>query len=426
MNFTKSLIWIGGATSISLLTQFIVAKIVATYLSVSDFGVIGQYLSLISILQLLGGGVFSAGVTRFIADYNYNQQAELFNFYSTAFTIVVFFSVIITCFLALFASPLSQIIFFSQDYVSIVIFTALCAFPYNFFKLIISSLSGFSRFVAYGFYSGILSITILFLVLLVFYYHFNINSVLLSFSIAYIILIPVGFYYHNQISNGESIKRILNSFSLFHAKKLIYFSLMPMIVMLLGPISQIVIRNIINSSASWDVVGQWQAVNKISDAYIMIMSMIFSNYFMPSIAKTRSIKEIKKAIYSFSIRIIPFAVIILTICCLFKYWIVLLLYSEDYVFLETKLPVQFIGDFFRIIGFISVYVLIAKVQVFMFTLIEVISTFLMIALSAYGFYLDGLDGLILFYSINALLFMITGIVFLFVYLSRYSIEGNDV
>lgn len=60
---------------------------------------------------------------------------------------------------------------------------------------------------------------------------------------------------------------------------------------LTGPISMIVVRTILTNNFSLEDAGYWQAVNRISEAYLAVLTTALTVYYFPETAAARRYSE---------------------------------------------------------------------------------------------------------------------------------------
>ena len=150
MKFFTSFVWVGGSTLFALLTQFIIAKIIALYLTIADFGLVGQYLSLITIIQLLVGGAFTAAIVKYVSEYSKSSVIVMQEFYNVTVTLIICISFISMIFLLFFASLISKWIFFSNIYEFPIMLLAIAMPVIAYCKFILALSSGFSEIKSYA------------------------------------------------------------------------------------------------------------------------------------------------------------------------------------------------------------------------------------------------------------------------------------
>ncbi|MGC8401435.1 hypothetical protein ACP3P6_15685 [Enterobacter mori] len=105
---------------------------------------------------------------------------------------------------------------------------------------------------------------------------------------------------------------------------------MAMVSALTLPVAQVCIRKILIAEAGWDMAGQWQSVWKISEVYLSVVTMALGTYFMPKLAKLKSVAEIQKEIHSVVLVILP-VIIAMSLCIYFtRDWIIQILFTNEF------------------------------------------------------------------------------------------------
>lgn len=69
---------------------------------------------------------------------------------------------------------------------------------------------------------------------------------------------------------------------------------MSMIHILTVPVSFIIIRNYITDTLSMEHAGYWQGLTKISDTYLMFITMSLSVYYLPRLSEIKDDLKLKK------------------------------------------------------------------------------------------------------------------------------------
>jgi O-antigen/teichoic acid export membrane protein len=157
----------------------------------------------------------------------------------------------------------------------------------------------------------------------------------------------------------------------------------------LGPLTQVLIRNIVIDKVSLDASGLSEAMTRISNLYLTIFSTTLTIYLIPKIAEIKDRKDHKYEIVKIIKIIIPIT------CCgaLFIYYsrnyIIKLLFSIDFNDMEILFGWQVIGDIFRSISWIFSFYLLSQSSTMKFITAEtgtsifyVVVSFLMV--SFYG------------------------------------------
>ncbi|MGL1213333.1 O-antigen flippase, partial [Vibrio parahaemolyticus] len=88
------------------------------------------------------------------------------------------------------------------------------------------------------------------------------------------------------------------------------YILMALISALVFPLALLIIRNTLIDLEGWNVTGQWQAVWKISDAYLSVMTLALSTYYLPLLSKLDNLHDLRREIKSISKVIIPITILL--------------------------------------------------------------------------------------------------------------------
>ena len=141
---------------------------------------------------------------------------------------------------------------------------------------------------------------------------------------------------------------------------------------LLAPAIQIVVRNILAERFSWEQVGYWQAVTKVSEAYLLFITMAISVYYLPKLSavseKNAFLNEIKMA-YKI---LVPLVVVSAVVIFCFRDLLTALLFSERFSGALHLYAPQLIGDVVKIMSFILSFIMLAKAMTRTFLASEVI------------------------------------------------------
>jgi PST family polysaccharide transporter len=126
------------------------------------------------------------------------------------------------------------------------------------------------------------------------------------------------------------------------------------------PVAQILVRNIVIKYSSYAEAGYWQAVMRVSDAYLMIVTTSFSVYYLPKLSSLKTQSEIGNEIRSGYKLILPFVFASSLLIYLGRFFIIRILYSQQFGAMEAFFGPQLFGDFFKIASWILGYLMVAK------------------------------------------------------------------
>ncbi len=372
-------VFMGSAisTGVKVLATVVLSKIIAERLGPSGLGLIGQLSSFVSITLLLASGGYQNGIVKFAALYKSNAQLTEFVRPSLKLTSII--AVISGVLLFLLSGFFSNLVFHSQQYVYIFYWLALTIVLYsfnNYFNAFLNGISDFKSFNILNICNSIFSVAVSVLLI----YWFGIKGALLAVvlsqtltSVAAIPLIIKYKEYFIHFYRASISQELLNK--LFPYIKMTLFSLV------LLPASQIIVRNIIKSNHGDFQMGIWEAVNRISGLYMLVITNVMLIYYLPRLAVTKTKPEIFR---EFKKGAIFFGTIILCISLgifLFRGIIIKLFLSSQFMPVSDLVLLQAVGDMLKVIYYLLAYFAIARSLTLYYILTEALFFIIYISVS---------------------------------------------
>lgn len=396
MNFWKTSFWAAISTIAKLSSQFIAAKIIALFAGAAAFGIIGQFQSFVSLVQIVAGGIVSRGVTKYTSEYH-DQPSIITSIVQTASKFVFLMSLLAGCLIASLSGLISQRIFQDQQYGWIIAVFGVTLFGFTLNQILLSVFNGLNQMRSYAALSIIGAI---FSVILIgsLSYFFKVKGALLGIVSSQLCLFATNYFFIK--SPAVNIKFFTASIDSIWLKKLLKFSIMAIISALVMPLIQMIIRSYVATHSSWVEVGYWQGVVKISDAYLMIITIIISTYALPKYSRINDKLALKKEVFSIIRKLLPVAVVFATCIYFFRHKIILLLFSTEFLPMQKLFLFQLLGDIVKIMSWVMANVLVAKAKVKMYAIFEVLFSTLYLVLSINFFKYFSLQGLSIAFFLN--------------------------
>jgi PST family polysaccharide transporter len=243
-------------------------------------------------------------------------------------------------------------------------------------------------------------------------------SVIIAPSLIFLITL-VGIF--NRRSLVASIKISNIDFGIL--KKLLPFTSMATVSAFAMPIIYIFIRNYIIDNSGLKDAGYWEAMNRISEYYLMFVSSLMALYILPKFSKIESKKEFKSEIINLYKSVIPVFALGLIIIYLLRSFIVVLIFSEDFKPVENLFGWQLLGDFVKILSIVIAYQFIAKKMFAHFIVIELFLVIVIYFSSVYLVDAFGIKGAVMAHFISYVMYF--GIVLLIFNNSLFGLIPND-
>jgi PST family polysaccharide transporter len=159
------------------------------------------------------------------------------------------------------------------------------------------------------------------------------------------------------------------------AKNLAKYTAMALTSAALVPLSHILIRNHLGQTLGWEAAGYWEAMWRLSAAYLMLVSTTLSVYYLPRLSELKTSAEIKKEILEGYRVILPVAVVCSLLVYLLREPIIKILFTPDFLPMEDLFFWQLTGDVLKIASWIFAFVMLSKSMTLFFISTEIIFSF---------------------------------------------------
>ena len=370
----------GISTAVRIGASFIISKVLAIFVGPAGLAVMGQFNNLANILQSLSTGGISIGVTKYISEYadDKTKQLEIVN---NALKIVFICSVSCTLFVVLFYRFLGSYFFNSNQYNAILLVLGLTIILFSFNSIITAIVNGFKQFKLYVVINICTSLLSLFLTAISAYF-FGVQGVLLSFVLSPTIVFFISWYLVRKegwinynflsVKTNRKVLKLLSGFALMAINNAV-----------VGAIAQIAIRTFITGQMDLKVAGIWDGMNRLSAAYLLLITTSIQVYYLPTLSFIKDKKLLWKEIIKTEKIIIPISLIIFVVIFFCRGIIIEVLFTKEFYLMKSVFALQLIGDFIKIISWIIAYTMYAKAMTKNLILTDNIFTFMYVTISYY-------------------------------------------
>lgn len=184
------------------------------------------------------------------------------------------------------------------------------------------------------------------------------------------------------------------------AKKLLKYALMSIVSAACIPTTQILIRNYLGSSLGWSSAGYWEAITRLSSAYLMLITTTLSVYYLPKLSELDDPLKIKTEIFNTYKVILPFSICCSIVIYLFRDLIIALIFTPSFIPMKELFAWQLVGDTFKITSWLLGYVYVAKGFTTLYVISEIIFSLLFYLLVVMLVNKFQLKAVVLAYTLN--------------------------
>lgn len=407
MNIVRAGFYASIATAAKLLAGLVILKLVAWMAGPEGVGRLGQFMSLMSVLAVLAGGGISAGVVKYVAEYRDHPQ-RLSRLLSAALWYALCASCLIGCIGLLLSRQIAGWLLGDVRYQGLIAVLAAVQLGIALVNYILAVINGFMDVKRLAFIQVLGSLLSIVVALLLARW-LHLYGALLALVVGQLLVLAVGlpaWWRSPYFDRGMLRMRFDREMTL----RLAAFSVMTLTSALLPPLVNIAVRDHLAAQFGWEQVGYWQAVSKVSDAYLLFLTTAINVYYLPKLASTHAraplVSELRQA-YRY---IMPAVVVLAVGVYVCRDWVTALLFSADFTTANGLYGPQLVGDVVKIASFVLSYVMLAKAMTRLFVASELafaISYVVLVYLFTARF---GLVGAMYAFTVNYVLYLVFNVI----------------
>ncbi|MBP6467761.1 MAG: O-antigen translocase [Fusobacteriaceae bacterium] len=388
----------GLLTLLRMIMGFIIAKVVAIYAGPTGIAMLGQVQSMVTSLNGIINAPIGSGVVRYTAE-NIDKGFNVCSIWWRAAIHWVALISIITIPLGIILSNQIATWLLHDSSLAWIVIVTVSVLPLSAMGTLCNSIINgqqkYRRFISLGMISTLISSGLM--LLLIFF--FNIKGALLAAAIQSS-LIGIVMLIINLNQPWMKLRYWWGSLTRKAKKEIAAYMLMALTTAATAPISLILIRNIIISELGWIAAGYWQAIWKISEVYLGVITMALGTYYLPKLSSLKNTADIHNEINKTIKIIIPIAISMSTFVYLFRDFIIYILFTKEFEPIRDLFSIQLCGDVIKIVSWIYAYPMLARgaTKWFISTEIFFSITFIILTYNLVG--LLGIKGVTYAYLLN--------------------------
>lgn len=410
MTLIKTSLLNGIAVVIKMLTMLGLNKILAIYVGPAGYAAIGNFQNAAQMITTFASGAINTGVVKYTAEYHDDEEKQR-QVWRTAGTIAVLGSVITGIGVAVFSKQIAQWFLQDESYNTVFIWFSVTLVFFIFNTLLLAILNGkkeIHRYIIANIAGSLFSLAVTSALAVQFGLHGALTALAIHPSFAFVITLYLCYktdWFKFSYLFGRLDKRVVLNLSKYTAMALTSAACVP--------VSHILIRTHLADTLGMDAAGYWEAMWRLSAAYLMLVTTTLSLYYLPKLSELKDPKEIKAEIFQGYKIILPVAAACGLVIYLLRDFIIGVLFTSDFIPMRDLFAWQMVGDTLKIASWLLGYVLIAKAEFKFVMFTEVVFSALFYFFITYLIAKIGLEGSAVAHTLTYFLHMIT----MFLYLS---------
>ncbi|AZD09721.1 Lipid III flippase [Pseudomonas chlororaphis] len=409
MTLIKTSLLNGIAVLVKMLTLLGINKVLAVYVGPVGYASLGQFQNAIQMITTFASGAINTGVTKYTAEYSYSEKEQQ-AVWRSAGTIAVFGSLLSSVIIIIFSDDLAFLILKNKEFGGVFKWFAATLIFFSLNTLLLAILNGKKDLFRY-ISSNIAGSVFAFLVTTALSIFAGLYGALvalaiyqsISFFVTLVICLKAP-WFRLRYMFGRIDKKI--------AKNFMKYTAMALTSALCVPISHIFVRNYLGATLGWEAAGYWEAVWRLSAAYLMLVTTTLSVYYLPRLSELTDKVDIKEEIFQGYKIILPCAALCGLLIYVLRDFVIQVLFTADFLPMRGLFAWQIIGDTLKIGSWILAYVMLGKAMFKLFIVAEVFSAICFCVLTVVLTDRMGLEGVSLAHAVNYAVYWV--LMFLFI------------
>jgi len=397
MTLIKTSLLNGIAVVIKMLTLLGLNKILAIYVGPSGYAALGQFQNAVQMITTLASGAINTGVTKYTAEYH-EDEAKQHAVWRTAGTISLVGSVLVAIAVIAFNKPLAGWFLKDESLGSVFIWFAATLVLFVFNTLLLAILNGkkeIQRYVTANIAGSLFALAVTTVMAIQLGLYGALVALAIYQSLTFFVTLTLTYK-----ASWFRLSYLLGGIDKQSARNLAKFTAMALTSAACVPLSHILIRNHLGETMGWEAAGYWEAMWRLSAAYLMLVTTTLSVYYLPKLSELQDPADIKKEILQGYKIILPVAAACGLIIYLLRDFIIRVLFTAEFAEMEVLFGWQMVGDTLKIGSWILAYLMLGKAMMKLFILSEIGFAASFYGLTFYFTSVLGLEGVSVAHAVN--------------------------
>ena len=354
------------AHGLRMTANLVVVKMIAIYVGPVGFGLLGNFMSLITMTTVFAGGGINTGITRYVAQYKRTPR-RLLRFLGASAIFGGAFSLLVGLVTLLGATPISQSLFGTGTFAWLVRCVGLAHLVAFIGSGVIAVGNGLQRPAEYA--------------------KITISGYLISLPVSWLLINRLGLS-----GAGLALLFVMSCTGLpaavvalrspltrlvrpaIHRDDffgLLRFSAMAITSAVAFPTAEITIRKQLLANLGASDTGLWQATSRLSGAYIGFFTVFLATYYMPKLASLVDARAQCRVVWRYLV-VLGGGFAAFALMVFFARGVVIrLLFSDAFVDMSPLVGWQLLGDVFRVASYVIGFLGIARGTLWLYITAEV-------------------------------------------------------
>lgn len=348
----------GLLTLLRMAMGFVIAKVVAVETGPTGLAMLGQVQSMVNSLNGLINAPAGAGVVRFTAEQHKDGFEACARWWRASVRWVLAIFLVVTPIVIILSDDIASWLLKDEGMAWVVI-VATSLLPLaaigTLFNSVLNGQQNYRRFVGLGMASSVISAVVMLSMIML----ADIEGALLA-AAAQTALAGVVMLTTNLSQQWMRLSYWFGAVDREAMKVIGGYVLMALTTALTVPISQMMVRTVLIEQVGWQGAGLWQAVWKISEVYLGVITMALATYFLPRLSSLVGVATIVSEIRRTTLIVLPVVTTLALLVYLSRDLIISLLFTEAFRDSRELFAVQLCGDVIKIVSWLYAYPMLSR------------------------------------------------------------------
>ncbi len=393
----------GILTLVRMASGVLIAKVVAIYTGPSGMAMLGQVQSLVAAMSGIAASPGGNGLVRYTAEYRDRGFDACAPWWSASLKWGLGLLVPIALLAALAAEPISELLFDRKDYAWLVLLISLglpLSMANTFVASVLNGQENYRRYIGLGLISVICATA----AMLILIDQTGLNGALaaaaLSSTIAGALMLAGSWrlpWFRLKYWWGRGGASQFKGVGGYVA--------MAITTAITAPLALMAVRKILVDQVGWEQTGHWQAVYRISEVYLGVITIALSTYFLPKLSSLSGYETIKNEITTTAKVVMPLVAAMALCVYLLRDFTITLLFTEDFRPARKLFAVQLAGDVIKIFSWLYAYPMLSSGATKWFTTTEIFFSLNLVILTYIIVGVYGVEGAVVASALNYCIYL---------------------
>ncbi|MFU0865350.1 O-antigen translocase [Kluyvera ascorbata] len=400
----KVTVMTGALTLLRMMFGFAISKVVAIYAGPTGLAMLGQLQNMVTSLNGIIASPTGSGVVKYTAEHHSKGYLFVSSWWRASIYWMIILSGIIIPLGIIFSNYISVLLFDKNDW-AWVITVSMILLPISALGTLCNSIlngcQAYKRFIITGGIATIISGSIMLVLIIM----GNLRGALLAVALQSS-LIGFASILCNYRQPWLRFEYFFGKIETSHKRDMAAYILMAFVSAVTMPVSLIIVRNMLVSHVGWTEAGHWQAVWKISEVYISVITMALGTYYLPRLASLKTVNDILNEIHNTAKIVLPLIIVMAIGIYILRDIALMLLFTKQFYSARDLFSIQLIGDVVKIAGWLYAYPMLARRATKWFITTEILFSLFFVGASFIFIRMFGVHGANLGYLLAYLLYFI--------------------